>query len=246
MSIFGSSRRNSIADDKRDEAALVDPNAGFWGGGEKFRARDGIAGLLAVLSDALGQQSGSNLGVVPMLAGGRFDALDAARKAQAKQQEMDAARQRAQAAGLGGPQADLMAHGDAKYSDLAAKPVELPSDARLAQWYQNANPQERAAFDQIRPIITNGYGSSVVPRAALPGGGGMTPPGSRGLPPGYDPEEWEPVDGPQQPQPQALQAPQAQQAPVLTQEQWRGAVDVLGAGPAEEWRRRHGYQIGNR
>lgn len=172
--------------------------ANFWQGGEKFGLKDGLAGVLAVLGDAFTQRGGGSSQFVQTLGTGRLSAIDAARKAQQQAAEIAAARQRAQAAGLSGPLADLMAHGDAKFSDIYSKPPEAPADARLAQWYQNASPEERAAFDQVRPIITNGYGSAVVPRGSLPGAQSAPP----GLTP-MTPEEIQrlglPQGGPSQP-----------------------------------------------
>lgn len=172
---------------------------GFWQGGKKFTGKDALAGVLAALGDAFSNQAGMPIGATQNLAGGRLSAIEEAKKRAAQAQEIEAARQRAQAAGLTGPQAELMAYGDAKYSDLHEKPPELPADARLAQWYQNAPPEQRAAFDQIRPIITNGYGSSVVPRSSLPGSGpqpGAVEDGHQfmGGDPG-DPRNWKPVGG---------------------------------------------------
>lgn len=214
-------------------AGLLSPDQpkppGFWEGGDKFGWRDGLAGVLAAVGDAFAQRSGGQGGAVQMLSGGRLSAIEKARKAQAQAQEIAAARQRAEAAGLTGPMADLLANGDAKYPEL--KGPDLPAEVRTSQWYQGADPAARRAYDQTNPIITHGYGSTVVPRSALPGQG-------RGLPQGYDPNEWEPVEGPQ--------PEQQSQAPVLTQEQWRGAVSALGPQQAEEWRQRHGYQIGGR
>lgn len=185
MGLFGKSKFEKAFAPYEMEGEKPRP---FWMGGDKFTGRDAIAGILAAIGDVAAQQSGGEPMAVQNLTGGRLSAIEQARKLQAEQQQIMAARQRAQAAGLSGPQADLMAYGDAKYSDLAQKPPELPTEARLAQWYQNATPEQKAAFDQIRPIITNGYGSAVVPRGSLPGAGG--------LPPGYDPNEWEPVAGP--------------------------------------------------
>lgn len=56
------------------------PQQGFWQGGDKFRARDGIAGLLAVVGDAFMQQGGGQGGSVQGLLGGRLDAQEMARK----------------------------------------------------------------------------------------------------------------------------------------------------------------------
>lgn len=58
---------------------------GFWQGGDKFRARDGIAGLLAVVGDALSRRGGGEGGAVDMLAGTRMSAMEQAQLAQAAQ-----------------------------------------------------------------------------------------------------------------------------------------------------------------
>lgn len=170
----------------------------FWQGGEKFGVRDGIAGLLAIIGDVAAQQSGGEPGAVGLLANTRFGAIDTARKAQAKAAEIEAMRQRAQAAGLSGPLADLMANGDAKFSDIYSKPEGLPAAAKMADWYRNATPEQKAAYDATDPIVTNGYGSSVVPRSSLPGASAAPP----GLTP-MTPEEIQrlglPQGGPTQP-----------------------------------------------
>lgn len=53
------------------------------------------------------------------------------------------------------------------------EPEKPPEAARTAEWYQNADPDQRAAYDATHPIVTNGYGSTVVPRSSL---GGAPPP----------------------------------------------------------------------
>ena len=58
---------------------------GFWQGGDKFTARDGIAGLLAAVGDAFAQQSGSQGYGVKGLLGGRLSAQKLAQEAQAAQ-----------------------------------------------------------------------------------------------------------------------------------------------------------------
>lgn len=145
-------------------------NNGFWQGGDKFTGRDGIAGLMAVIGDALAQQGGGQGGAVDNLSGSRMSAIAMARKAQEQQAQMMAARQRAIAAGVDPARAEMMANGDPNPAEWMPKHDDVPERARLAQWYQNASPQERAAFDQTNPIITGGYGSTVVPRSSLPGG----------------------------------------------------------------------------
>lgn len=68
------------------------PQQGFWQGGEKFRAKDGIAGLLAVIGDAIAANHGSgSMGATQSLMGGRFDAMEEAKKRAAEQEQLQAA-----------------------------------------------------------------------------------------------------------------------------------------------------------
>lgn len=60
---------------------------GFWSGGDKFRGRDAAAGLLAVLGDAFMAENGVQGGAVNMLAGGRIDAREEAKKRAEMQQK---------------------------------------------------------------------------------------------------------------------------------------------------------------
>lgn len=163
------------------------PQEGFWNGGGKFTGRDGLSGLLAVIGDAFANQAGMQGGAVENLSGGRLSAIAMAKKQAVQAQEMEAARQRAVAAGVDPARADMMARGDPNPSEWMPKQEALPERARMAQWYQNASPQERQAYDATNPIVTNGYGSAVVPRTSLPGT--------------LDPNLWEPLDegGPTQP-----------------------------------------------
>ncbi len=65
------------------------PQQGFWQGGDKFRARDGIAGILAVIGDAIAANRGSgSMGATQNLMGGRFDAMEEAKKRAAEQAKM--------------------------------------------------------------------------------------------------------------------------------------------------------------
>ena len=142
-------------------------NNGFWQGGDKFTGRDGIAGILAVIGDAFAQQGGGAGGATPMLMNGRLSAIEMAKKQAAEQAQQQALMEAARQRGINPADVTLAQGG---LGGIIPKQGELPERARMAQWYQNASPQERAAFDQTNPIITNGYGSSVVPRNALPGG----------------------------------------------------------------------------
>lgn len=182
------------------QGAPQDRQPSFWQGGGKFGLRDWIAGILAAIGDGLAQQGGGQGGAVQMLAGGRMDAMDMARKAQMEAQQRQQAMQALIAAGIDPARANLGAMGLASYGDLAPKPTEAPSDVRVAEWYRTATPEQRASYDQTRPIITNGYGSTVVPRSALPRGGGPQP---GAIEDGYqfmggnpsDPNSWKPVGG---------------------------------------------------
>ena len=142
-------------------------NNGFWQGGDKFTGRDGIAGILAVIGDAFAQNGGGAGGATPMLMNGRLSAIEMAKKQAAEQAQQQALMEAARQRGINPADVTLAQGG---LGGIIPKQGELPERARMAQWYQNASPQERAAFDQTNPIITNGYGSSVVPRNALPGG----------------------------------------------------------------------------
>lgn len=59
---------------------------GFWQGGDKFRARDGIAGLLAAVGDAFAQQSGYKGDAVANLGGMRGKGINAFEEALAAYQ----------------------------------------------------------------------------------------------------------------------------------------------------------------
>ncbi len=166
---------------------------GFLQGGDAFTGRDALSMLLTSISDGLANQQGREGGATNNMMQFRLSAIEMAKK-QAEEQEqqqalMEAARQR----GINPADVTLAQGG---LGGIIPKQGDLPERARMAQWYQNASPQERAAFDQTNPIITNGYGSAVVPRNALPGGldpnryelipddeGGPTQPASGGFRP---------------------------------------------------------------
>lgn len=155
-------------------AAETKPTS-FWQGGEKFGFRDALSGILAAVGDAFAQQGGGHGGSVQSLLGGRLKAAEMA-KEQAQQEQV---YKQLIAAGIDPAKAGLVVSGAAKYGDVAPKPEELPTQARMAEWYRTATPEQKLAYDQTNPIITGGYGSALIQRQTLPtgggGGGALTP-----------------------------------------------------------------------
>ncbi len=164
MGLFGTGQRfasqlgaGGLVEDPREaekmrrqmeEAANMGRPPSFWQGGDKFTGRDAVAALLAAIGDAFTQQGGGQGNAVQMLAGGRSDAMERARKAAAQAQEIAAARQRAEAAGFKGPQADMLAYGDAKPGDFRS-----PNNDTVADWEfykQQLAPDEFERWKQNR------------------------------------------------------------------------------------------------
>lgn len=211
------------------EAPQQQDDPGFWQGGGKFGVRDGIAGALAVIGDALAQRGGGQGGAVQMLAGGRMDALEMAKKA-AEQARLEQAARRL---GINGDQVALAQGGLGELLPKQPSPNDTERDYQFIT--QRLGPQ--AADDWLRtkgdPYVTVPLGPNRIysgPRSGLGGAMGGQLPAA-------------PV-GRLTPIPEAPTAPQAQGAPTLSPEQWRGAVQSLGPQKAEEWRRRNNYQIG--
>lgn len=120
--------------------------------------RDGDFNQGASLLDYVGQQG------------------EAKRKAMQDEEQRRGLLQQIIAAGVPPEKAPLILAGVAKLGDVMPQAPELPTEARVAEWYRTATPEQRAAYDQTKPIVTQGYGSTVVPRSPLPtGGGGLTP-----------------------------------------------------------------------
>lgn len=204
---------------------------GFWQGGNKFGTRDALAGILAAVGDAFAQRSGGRPMAVQNLTGGRLDALELARDAQQKQAETLGRYQRAQAMGADPGRADMFAHGDLSGKDLLPQEPDLPERVRTSQWYMNATPEERVAFDTSNPIITAGMGSTVVPRSAFAQQLG-------GLPAGYDPERYEVVQDPQEgPMSAAPLTQGGESEDQMMQRLYREQFGPRGDAMFAEWRR---------
>lgn len=161
---------------------------GYWDGGGKIRGRDALAGALAGVSDAFAQAGGAQGGAVERLMGGRMSAMQEAKKRQEQQMQL------AQMIAVG--KANGMSEEQVRAQVLGLKTPEGPkptTEMQNFEAFQKMTPEQRAAYNQYRdansPIITNGYGSTVVPRSALSAATG-------GLPAQYNPNEWEVVDAP--------------------------------------------------
>ncbi len=166
---------------------------GYLQGGDEYTGRDLVAQILAGISDVADMQGGGQGGMMDGQMQFRLSAIEMAKKQAEEQLQKQALMEAARQRGINPADVTLAQGG---LGSIIPKQGDLPERARMAQWYQNASPQERAAFDQTNPIITNGYGSAVVPRNALPGGldpnryelipddeGGPTQPASGGFRP---------------------------------------------------------------
>lgn len=125
---------------------------GFWQGGDKFRAKDGIAGLLAVVGDALMSQAGGQTGATGLLGQGRIDARALAEKKAQEQQQLarmmavgeqiglTPAQVQAQAMGLKVPRKEK----PYRYKDNAGNLMEIGPDGKPALVARD--PSERVYF----------------------------------------------------------------------------------------------------
>lgn len=95
MGLFGGSKFDKAF---REYEMPKEPN--FWQGGEKFRAKDGIAALLAAIGDGLSQANGGQAWATRNLAGSRFDAMEEAKKRAKEQEQLQAAYETADRLGV--------------------------------------------------------------------------------------------------------------------------------------------------
>ena len=128
--------------------AAQDKPAGFWQGGDKFRARDGIAGLLAAIGDGLTQNSGGQGYAVQGLLGGRLDARKLAEKKAEEQAQLAQMMAVGQANGLTPEQVQAQALG------LKLPEQEKPPGiAQNYQWWNNLPAEEKQRFAQYQDVV---------------------------------------------------------------------------------------------
>lgn len=120
------------------------PQQGFWQGGDKFRARDGIAGILAVIGDAIAANRGSgSMGATQNLMGGRMDAMEEAKKRAAEQAKV----------------AEMMAVGErlgmrpeqvqAQMLGLNVPEQNVPPMVRDVEAWQRMTPEQKRAANEM-------------------------------------------------------------------------------------------------
>lgn len=154
MGLFGRSKFDkAFAPYEMPQEGLLsapEQQMGFWQGGDKFRARDGIAGLLAAVGDAFSRNGGGQGGAVEMLSGGRMKAMELARKQQEQAQQQELLRARMKAAGLPDNEIEAQLYG----FDLP-KPVEPPAMIRNLEAFRTQikpDPQKLADFKEYQSI----------------------------------------------------------------------------------------------
>lgn len=137
MGLFGGSKFDKAF---REYEMPKEPN--FWQGGEKFRAKDGIAALLAAIGDGLSQANGGQAWATRNLAGGRFDAMEEAKKRAAEQEQLQAAYATADRLGVS---RDMV---DAKRYGVPVPEQDIPPMVRDVEAWQKMSPEKkRAAYE---------------------------------------------------------------------------------------------------
>lgn len=146
-----------------------EPMATRKGGGLFGGAFDGAkwSDRLSTLADGLaaaGAYSSGDWQAGSSIAQNRaqLQGLRAKQIAEAQQQQQMLAALKAQ--GLTDEQAMLVMGNAGSLSDFRPDAPQPTNAEREASWYAGATPEQRAAYDQMHPIITNGFGSTVVPR----------------------------------------------------------------------------------
>lgn len=122
---------------------------GFWQGGDKFTARDGIAGLLAGIGDAFDREGGGDGGALDALIGGRAKAFAEARK-QAQQEQLIQAGINA---GRSRDEMALITGGAANYGDFKKPNNDTIEDFN---WFKSLSPQDRAIYQEMKPVYRQG------------------------------------------------------------------------------------------
>lgn len=123
------------------EAPQGAPQRGFWQGGQKVGGRDVLAGLMAIIGDTISRNSGGQGFATQGLMGGRLDALEMAKAAQAaqvkRQHDWD----------------DKVAW----HEYQRANPMPVNNDTiNDFNWYKGLSDEDRQIYHQMKPEYRQG------------------------------------------------------------------------------------------
>ncbi len=139
---------------------------GYYEGGDKFTGQDVVKMLLASVSDAGLRNRGHESNAMGNMNQFRLSAIEMAKKAQEQQAQMQAARQRAIAAGVDPARAEMMASGDpnpAEWMPKAGNPYRFEDNAGNV-WEIGDDKQPRRIFtDEIPKMYIQGDQAINVP-----------------------------------------------------------------------------------
>lgn len=137
-----------------DRAAAAAPEQkkgllGFWQGGDKFTARDGIAGLLAGIGDAFAREGGGEGTALSTLTGGRAKALAEAKAAAERERIAGAFRNQGMSEdditiAMLNPKAFANKTADRfreRITNKAGDRIEIGPDGNLRTVYQDNTPE---------------------------------------------------------------------------------------------------------
>lgn len=195
-------RRMGLLDPAQEDEETA-RKLGFWQGGKKLGTRDVLAGLLAGISDVAALQGGRDPAAVGMLTGGRDDALALLEKQQAQQAQYEHARQLVKASYPDMPDAQVEAIASGVLNPSDVKPPEPDTFERALSraGYKPGTPEYAEAAkayaqnlsDPLASVPLGDGRTYLGPRSGLGSviGGAPQRPAQGGLPPGFDPKEWE-------------------------------------------------------
>lgn len=190
-----------IGIDTGGPAAKPQRAPGFFQGGEGFSGRDAIAGILAVIGDALAQRGGGQGGAVEGLMGQRQGAMKMAQDQAEEQARYQDSVNALTAAGYNPQQAAAMARGLLKPSDVKPERMMTKSGDIVAF---GTDGSSTTAYRETAPdlLAVQGAGVYAMDRhTGQPFGGAGTGPAVGTIEDGHrfkggnpsDPSSWEPV-----------------------------------------------------
>ena len=148
----------------------------FWKGGDKFRGKDALAGLLSVISDTASTLGGGQAGAVDDLIGGRMSALDEFKQAAAQERKMQELRARMVAAKVPENEIEAQLYGfkPRQQHDLE-KLAEIMNDPNQPAEVRDGARQRLSGEPFVSTTLPNGQFFMGRPSqmGGMMGGGGM-------------------------------------------------------------------------